>query len=233
MKKLKMYFLTMVIALSFGLKPKAQGITVCACNDSCTYIITVNIQACNFKHQCISLMPITDTISPDSCFTFNFFPPLGYSLQLGTASFTVSNTGNSDVWHFGTTSTDGLGNCHTSSTGSTEWTENSLTSYTICADTADTSSRVAGMMNINRIRDLKIYPNPSDNGKTTVEYYLIKSDKVSLQVYNMLEQKVFSINNGEESTGRHTLSIDDLKTGIYMVKLYTGNTVITKKLIVQ
>ncbi|MDR9416463.1 MAG: LamG-like jellyroll fold domain-containing protein [Gracilimonas sp.] len=76
------------------------------------------------------------------------------------------------------------------------------------------------------------YPNPF-NPTTTIDYGVPEAGEVTLDVFNMLGQKVATLLNGEKkSAGRFSVQFDAgrLASGLYLYRLKAGSTVITKKL---
>ena len=75
------------------------------------------------------------------------------------------------------------------------------------------------------------YPNPF-NPTTQIEYALPETGLVRLDVYNMIGQRVATLVNETVSAGSHTVSFDAgaLSSGIYLYRLQTGSTVLTKKM---
>jgi hypothetical protein len=75
------------------------------------------------------------------------------------------------------------------------------------------------------------YPNPF-NPATTIEYGLPESGNVRLEVFNLLGQRVATLFNGEQTSGFHRVQFDarQLASGIYLYRLQSGNTVITRKM---
>ncbi|MBE0641642.1 MAG: T9SS type A sorting domain-containing protein, partial [Bacteroidales bacterium] len=76
------------------------------------------------------------------------------------------------------------------------------------------------------------YPNPFSD-QTLVEYSIPVSGKVSLDVYNLLGDKLFTVMEEVQSAGEHTALIraNDLPTGSYYYQLSVddGNTLLTHK----
>jgi hypothetical protein len=72
-----------------------------------------------------------------------------------------------------------------------------------------------------------IYPNPASD-KTTFDFYLDKNSSVSLKVYDITGQEVYSISNQNVSTGFNyfTMPVHQLSNGLYMVKLIQDNNVV-------
>jgi hypothetical protein len=76
------------------------------------------------------------------------------------------------------------------------------------------------------------YPNPF-NPSTTIRFNVAKVSPVSLKIYNALGQLVATlIDNQVMSTGSHLVTWNPkmLSSGIYFYSLETGNTAITKKM---
>lgn len=76
-----------------------------------------------------------------------------------------------------------------------------------------------------------VYPNPF-NASTSISYSLPEQGNVSLEVYNLLGQKVVTLFDGYQSAGYHNCIWDasDVSTGIYLVKLSNGEDSDTKRL---
>lgn len=71
----------------------------------------------------------------------------------------------------------------------------------------------------------EIFPNPAS------EMLFVKSDIpiLHVQIYNMIGQQIFCTSNWDEATA---ISVLDWKSGIYIVKITTNITTITKKVII-
>jgi hypothetical protein len=81
------------------------------------------------------------------------------------------------------------------------------------------------------------YPNPF-NPATTIEYSLPKRGHVTIEIFNLLGQKVRTLMDEYKSTGNYTITWDgtdnsgnQLSTGIYFCRLHAGDYVQTKKLV--
>ena len=70
------------------------------------------------------------------------------------------------------------------------------------------------------------YPNPF-NPSTTIRYQLPDDQFVTLEVFNMLGEKVAVLVNDEVSAGAHTVTFqaDDLASGLYVYRLKAGTYV--------
>ena len=76
------------------------------------------------------------------------------------------------------------------------------------------------------------YPNPF-NPATLISYSLVEDTHVSLDVYNMLGNRVQSLVNGPQSAGMHQVMFraDRLASGVYLYRLTAGETVRTRRMI--
>lgn len=75
------------------------------------------------------------------------------------------------------------------------------------------------------------YPNPF-NPNTVIEFSIPRSEHVTLEVYNMLGQKVATLVDGMTSGGGHRIDFDamDLASGVYFYSLNAGGTILTQKM---
>jgi serine protease AprX len=78
------------------------------------------------------------------------------------------------------------------------------------------------------------YPNPF-SGSTTVNYYLAQDGPVSVEVYNTMGAKVRTLVVGTETAGSHQVQFDagNLSRGTYLFQVKTGETVSTKRVVLQ
>ena len=78
------------------------------------------------------------------------------------------------------------------------------------------------------------YPNPF-NLLTTIGYSLLKSDFVTLKIFNLVGQEVDILVNALQTAGDHQISweAEEFPSGIYYYKLQTGEFSETRKLILQ
>ena len=77
------------------------------------------------------------------------------------------------------------------------------------------------------------YPNPF-NPTTTIEYNIPRDEKVTLEVYNLLGQKITTLVNEKQRAGTHRLvfKADKLASGVYFYRLQAGNYTNIKRMIV-
>jgi hypothetical protein len=78
------------------------------------------------------------------------------------------------------------------------------------------------------------YPNPF-NGSSNIELTLGSTSTVSLEVYNLVGQKVSEIPSRTLQAGSHTLILDakGLKAGVYAYSVNINGNLITRKMVVK
>lgn len=76
------------------------------------------------------------------------------------------------------------------------------------------------------------YPNPF-NPSTAISYQLSAVSQMQLTVYNALGQTVRTLANGRQEAGMHTVTFNasGLASGVYYYTLKTGNSAVTRKMI--
>jgi len=81
------------------------------------------------------------------------------------------------------------------------------------------------------IKNFVIYPDPAIND-ATLSYDLYQPENISIQLFHMTGQVVLQIVHSElQKTGAHEYKINLPSPGFYFVKLTTGQSAITKKLV--
>ncbi|MDZ7742037.1 MAG: T9SS type A sorting domain-containing protein [Bacteroidota bacterium] len=78
------------------------------------------------------------------------------------------------------------------------------------------------------------YPNPFST-TTSIEVKLEKASNLSLEVVNLIGQKVLELSKGQVIAGAHKfeLSAENLESGVYFYTVKAGNDILTKKMIVE
>ncbi|HWY98063.1 MAG TPA: T9SS type A sorting domain-containing protein, partial [Bacteroidia bacterium] len=86
----------------------------------------------------------------------------------------------------------------------------------------------------NNAGSMQVYPNPFNN-ETHVVYNLNRAQNVSIEVWNMLGQKVIDMSNGKQTEGQHETIINraTLQTGIYFLRLVTDEGVAIQKIEIE
>lgn len=83
---------------------------------------------------------------------------------------------------------------------------------------------------VNAEEEVEIFPNPS-NGIFSIHSPALNSEEQFIEIYNMLGEKIYSTLNSKQGT--YSVDISHYSKGIYYVKLYKGEKICTKKIIVQ
>ena len=83
----------------------------------------------------------------------------------------------------------------------------------------------------NKFNLTQNYPNPF-NANTTIRFNLPRQAEVTLDIYNILGQRVSSIDNGKLTAGTHTITFDasEISSGVYFYKLTAGELTETRKM---
>ncbi len=141
--------------------------------------------------------------------------------------FTIENAGNNDSLDSDVNPVDSLTECVTLTSG-----ENN---FTVDAGVYDFTTDVKENQNIPKDFSLKQnYPNPF-NPSTKIEFTVPKSEFLTLDIYNVLGQKVATLINNEINPGYHSVifNAEKLSSGIYFYRLYGENVNMIKKMILQ
>ena len=89
------------------------------------------------------------------------------------------------------------------------------------------------LLNENGISSLNIFPNPSRN-VFNVKFISDNQQSIEVRVLNLLGEIIFSDNlkdfQGEYS---HLFNLSEYSKGVYLLKLYTDNGIISKRLFLQ
>jgi type IX secretion system substrate protein len=78
------------------------------------------------------------------------------------------------------------------------------------------------------------FPNPFSSS-TMIEVSLENNANLSMEVVNMIGQKVLEVNKGQVQSGTHTfeISAENMKSGIYFYTVKANENTVTKKMIVE
>ena len=81
---------------------------------------------------------------------------------------------------------------------------------------------------------VSIFPNPFSKS-TELRLNLQKTDKVSVEVYNIIGKQVYSLDLGQLPAGERLvpLSSEQVARGLNFVKISIGNKVYTEKLVLE
>ena len=86
----------------------------------------------------------------------------------------------------------------------------------------------------NELTGFQLYPNPSF-GSTTLTYHLSKEQKVNIDLYDIVGNKIQPLLNQKQDMGDFTLQIPtgELQTGVYFIRIFSnGQNVGVRKLVV-
>lgn len=98
-----------------------------------------------------------------------------------------------------------------------------------------TSIDKTGVNDLSIARGINFSPNPV-SGRAFITYQLTKNaDKTSVQVFDISGREIISVNNGAQSAGEHTVSIDfsNLKSGMYFYSFTADGNSVHGKFIVN
>src|SRR6185312_3822306 len=104
--------------------------------------------------------------------------------------------------------------------------------YQVAAVPVKTS--ITAVQDLANEADFTMYPNPA-NHNVTIKFNVDQSQHVALEIYNILGEKVYDLNPGILESGLHTILINgqNLKSGVYFVRLITENATATQRLVIQ
>lgn len=83
----------------------------------------------------------------------------------------------------------------------------------------------------NAINDLSIYPNPN-SGTFTVNFQT-ESNQTDIKVHDVRGRQVFTKTFENNGLFNHTISLNNVETGIYLVTVQDGNRKVVKKIVVE
>lgn len=74
------------------------------------------------------------------------------------------------------------------------------------------------------INDFKVYPNPATDYITISSQHNIDA----VEIYNTLGQSIF-----RKEQDVNTINVQDIESGIYLLKIYSGKSSVSKKIVVN
>lgn len=100
-------------------------------------------------------------------------------------------------------------------------------SLTICNTEAPTSN-----INDNVLANLSVFPNPN-KGDFTVKFVSATGNNIKIAVYDIRGRQL--LNKAFENTGiiEQPISLNNAQAGVYLVNIQDGESVVTKKIIIQ
>ena len=94
------------------------------------------------------------------------------------------------------------------------------------------SGSMANLTEIEAIASIDVYPNPTTN-ETTISVQTNRDELVTIEAYNALGERVDLIYSAHLPAGFHTLlwNTETLATGIYTLRITSGTTVQTSRIV--
>jgi len=200
-----------------------------ACTNANVYLDTMNNNCASY----FTLYP--DTTQLHTYIAVNYStgpPPLSYTWSWGDGSYSYTEYpthtyANAGMYNICLTISDSIYGC--SNTYCVEdsimRTSNSMIYITVIAPTS------SGIEPIQTLSNWSVYPNPvSDN--LNINYYLNNSTDVSINLYDMLGNKVNEIASNYESLGEHQIQwkTNNLSNGIYLLQIRVNDKITTHKI---
>lgn len=102
---------------------------------------------------------------------------------------------------------------------------NSTTLTTAITNALNAQNSVGIKETINSDFSLNLFPNPVKNSAKVI-YTLNHDDEVSIEIYNILGNKIKTISAEKQTSGKHEvqINVETLSDGIYFIQLITGNS---------
>lgn len=94
---------------------------------------------------------------------------------------------------------------------------------------------ILGVQEVSRAgNDFELFPNPATT-QTAITFSLQTEQEVSIEVFNEMGEKIYSIPTEKLSAGNHVENIEtkNMSAGIYFIQLISGKGTSIKKLVVQ
>lgn len=163
-------------------------------------------------------------------------PSAGFTSVAGTnGAFTFTNTTTSDVtatyaWDFGDGGSSTNDNPSHTYTQSGTYTVTMIATNACGTDTATETNTVvvSGVALQANEKYVRAYPNPN-NGLFNIDLRLTNSDDITINVYNVNGQLVYTQNLGVVSQENVSFDLSTLSAGIYNVNIQGKNTQIVKR----
>jgi len=83
-------------------------------------------------------------------------------------------------------------------------------------------------------KEMSVFPNPFYD-KTQISFSLNSTQKIRIDVYNIIGERVYSIERGNFASGKHVIELDrgKLKNGIYFIRMNIDGKSIIEKIIIN
>jgi hypothetical protein len=103
----------------------------------------------------------------------------------------------------------------------------------IISELSLTKIELTNLRSISEKFEINVYPNPT-NFSSTVEFTVLTSDLVEIQLYDITGQIVLTKKLGNYSVGeriRHKIDLNNHTSGVYLIKIKNGQWQESKKII--
>jgi len=165
-------------------------------------------------------------------------PSFTYSVNGLTVTFNNTTAGGPSSWYwlFGDGNTSTLQNPVHTYANFGNYVVN-LIAINACGTYSITDSisfQPAGITEFDNSGSLTIYSNPF-NTSTQISFSLIKSERVTLKVYDLIGKEIVTLADKTYSQGTHlvTLNRNQLSAGAYLLRFVCDDAMETKKVIVE
>ncbi len=93
------------------------------------------------------------------------------------------------------------------------------------------------VVDLSTAKQLKIYPNPVENGKLWLEYDLTKTSKVNIEVFDIAGNKIAVVFSGKQMPGSKLIEwssrLKSIANGIYIIQFTSDHESYSKKIIIN
>jgi subtilisin-like proprotein convertase family protein len=94
------------------------------------------------------------------------------------------------------------------------------------------SQELLSVSTYDRERDFNIYPNPN-NGEFTILMNKVQNSQIGIEIYDLNGRKVYNQEFQATSSFKKAINLNNLQSGVYLVKIKDGANTGIKKLVVN
>lgn len=87
-------------------------------------------------------------------------------------------------------------------------------------------------VNDNSLQDFVLYPNPN-KGNFTISFNSDNSEKISVGVFDIRGRSVFNKEYQNNGLFNENMQLDNLQSGVYLVRVQNGSKQLTKKIVIE
>jgi len=141
---------------------------------------------------------------------------------------TFTNNGDGTANISGTPQLGNAGTYDISLKATSEGVEDVFQNFSLVVDVTNS------IINNDLENAVSIYPNPT-SGNAVMSFELVKSDVVTVEIFNILGEKVVNVLNKKQlSAGTQNINIvaNELNAGVYFVKFTIGGNSVTKQIVI-